>query len=132
MGCAASRNAVCNNGKCVCGPDTCAQGPTCVAAKMYDPSMTCPNHKPCGCARLRGNEKDAHICLNYMQCGTSFTPGICSNEKVHMSFDITTDGFHTSNINVSTFDFKCCMDRLPHPSTIMMMASSPQASKVEN
>lgn len=118
-GCAASRNATCQGGRCVCGDGLCADAGQCVPAAEADPTHICSNNKPCGCS-VGGQRMHSPLCLNYMQCGSSFAPGICADAGVRVNFSIKLDGLETDGVHVKATNYKCCIS-LPksHPETFL-------------
>jgi hypothetical protein len=55
-------------------------------------------------------DAQSHICLNYRQCGSTFTPGICANPKIDISFSIDLTKFTPKDMDVDTPKVKCCVD----------------------
>lgn len=78
-------------------------------ASLADPTHVCQNNKPCGCS-MGGAKLETPICLNYMQCGSTLSPGICGDASIHVNFSIELDGLKPNGMHVSEAKYKCCVD----------------------
>lgn len=127
FGCAETRNAACEKGACVCGEGMCADNGVCVPEAEYDPTESCENSKPCSCS-LGSQVLQTPICLNYMQCGSRVTPGICGDAGVKVNFSLKLDGLTTEGTSVKATKFKCCLT-LKHDESEAFLAAMPEHLK---